>query len=242
MLAYVGVCWPILRATWAHLVAMLAYVGLMLTHVEPKDPKNGSSKKTQDILKVGGLPWGYVGPSWGYVGLSWGQCGPILRLCWPILGLCCPILGLCWPILGAMLPHLGAMLANLAAYVGPCWPILNHKIRKMGKNGKSTKHRKTRGFLAVPTLLRQGARPLSPTERRELPYGNATARGPLAGFMRLTPDSRAPAKADPSARAGVVVVVVVVVFGRRFAPVLALGCGGGCCCCGCCWCCCCWPM
>ena len=46
MLAYVGVCWPILRATWAHLVAMLAYVGLMLTHVEPKDPKNGNSKKT----------------------------------------------------------------------------------------------------------------------------------------------------------------------------------------------------
>ena len=29
--------------------------------------------------------------------------------------------------------------------------------------------------------------------------------------MRLTPDSRAPAKADPSARAGVGVVVVVVV-------------------------------
>ena len=32
----------------------------------------------------------------------------------------------------------------------------------------------------------------------------------------------------------VVAVVVAVVFGRRFAPVLALGCGG----CGCC----CWPM
>ena len=31
----------------AHSVAMLAYVGLMLTHVEPKDPKNGNSKKTQ---------------------------------------------------------------------------------------------------------------------------------------------------------------------------------------------------
>ena len=29
--------------------------------------------------------------------------------------------------------------------------------------------------------------------------------------MRLTPDSRAPAKADPAARAGVVVVAVVVV-------------------------------
>ena len=48
------------------------YVGLMLTHVEPKDPKNGNSKKrckTQDILMVGGRSWGYVGPSWGYVGL-----------------------------------------------------------------------------------------------------------------------------------------------------------------------------
>jgi len=79
MLAYVGVCWPVLRAMWAHLVAMLAYVCLMLTHVEPKDPKNGNSKKsffvkkhckTQDILRVGGLSWGYVGPSWGYVGVS----------------------------------------------------------------------------------------------------------------------------------------------------------------------------
>ena len=52
---------------------MLAYVGLMLTHVEPKDPKNWNSKKrckTQDILMVGGLSWGYVGPSSGYVGLS----------------------------------------------------------------------------------------------------------------------------------------------------------------------------
>ena len=66
--------------------------------------------------------------------------------------------------------------------------------------------------------------------------GNATGAGPAPGFMRLTPDSRALAKADPSARAGVGVVVVVVVvvvvlvffvvvvvFGRRFAPVLALG-------------------
>ena len=134
---------------------------------------------------VGGLSWGYVGPSWGYVGLSGGQCGPILGLCWPILGLCWPILGLCWPILEAMLAHLGAMLAHLEAYVGPCWPILSHKIRKVAKSGKSTKHRKTQGFLATRRGRRQGARPLSPTERRELPYGNATARGPLAGFKRL---------------------------------------------------------
>ena len=128
---------------------------------------------------------------------------------------------------------------------------------KSAKNGKSTKHRKTRDFLALPrctgwvagrgggpSLLRRGENCRTAMPR---PWG------PLAGFMRLTPDSRAPAKADLSARAGVVVVavavavvvvgvvvvvvVVVVVlvfcccccwpmlalFGRRFAPVLALG-------------------
>ena len=49
--------------------------------------------------------------------------------------------------------------------------------------------------------------------------------GPAPGFMRLTPDSRAPAKADPSARAGVGVVVVgvgVVVVGRCW-PYLGAG-------------------
>ena len=55
----------------------------------------------------------------------------------------------------------------------------------MGKKGKSTKHRKTREFLALPGGRRLGRRPLSPTERRELPYGKDTARGPLAGFKRL---------------------------------------------------------
>ena len=58
---------------------------------------------------------------------------------------------------------------------------------------RAPKHRKTREFLAVPGGSAAG---------------KDTARGPLAGFMRLTPDSRAPAKADPSARAGVGVVVV----------------------------------
>ena len=48
-----------------------------------------------------------------------------------------------------------------------------------------------------------GAAPLSYGEERTA-YGYATARGPLAGFMRLTPDSRAPAEPDPSARAGAV--------------------------------------
>ena len=76
--------------------------------------------KTQDILMVGGLSWGYVGPSWGYVGPSWGLCWPILGLCWPILELCWPILGLCWPILALCWPILRPMLAHLEAYVGPC--------------------------------------------------------------------------------------------------------------------------
>ena len=147
---------------------------------------------------VGGLSWGYVGPSWSYVGLSWGQCGPILGLCWPLLGLCWPLLGLCWPISGLCWPILGLcwpilrpMLAHLEAYVGPCWPILNHKIRKMGKNATSTKHRKTRGFLATRGGRRQGRRPLSPTERRETPLSRTRPGGPW-------PDLRAAAPAaDP---------------------------------------------
>ena len=154
----------------AHLMAMLAYVGLRLIHVEPKDPKNGNSKKNTVKRRIFWWSAAYLGAMLahlgGYVGLSWGQCGPIVGLCWPILGLCWPILGLCWPILGLCCPILGlcwpilgAMLAHLEAYVGPCWPILNHKIRKMGKKGKSTKHRKTREFLAVPTCRRLGRRP-----------------------------------------------------------------------------------
>ena len=53
----------------------------------------------------------------------------------------------------------------------------------MGKNGKSTKHRKTRGFLAAGLVVGRGRRHLSPTERRETPYGYATATGPLAGYL-----------------------------------------------------------
>ena len=216
MLAYVGVCWP-----------MLAYVGLSCGQRGPilwlwwpmfpacwpmlsqKIRKIGTAKKrckTQDILMVGGLSWGYVGPAWGYVGLSWGQCGPILGLCWPILGLswpiselCWPILRLCWPSLEAMLAHLGAMLAQLEPYVGPCWPILGHKIQKTAKNGKSTKHRKTREFLRYQVGRRQGVQPLSPTERREPPYGKDTARGPLAGFKGCRP-CRRPRNKTPGTR------------------------------------------
>ena len=54
----------------------------------------------------------------------------------------------------------------------------------MGKNAKSTKHRKTREFLAGGRGRgrRQGARPLSPTERRETP--SAMPRPGARGFCR----------------------------------------------------------
>ena len=153
---------------------MLASCWPMLSR---KSRKMGTAKKhckTQDSLTVGGLSWGYGGPSWGYVGLSWGQCGPILGLCWrilglcwPILELCWPILGLCWPILGAMLAHLEAMLVHLEGYVGPCWPILSHKIRKMGKKWEEHKTPSNAGVFGAGGVRRQGVQPLSPTERRE---------------------------------------------------------------------------
>ena len=207
MLAHlVAICWP-----------MLAYVGLSCGQRGPilwlcwtmfaagwpmlsqKIRKMKAAKKrckTQDILMVGGLSWGYVGLSSGQCGPILGLCWPILGLSWPILGLCWPILGLCWPILGAMLAHLGAMLAHLEAYVGRSWPILSHKIRKMGKNGKSTKHRKTREFLAGGSRLRQGRRPLSPTERREPPTAMPRPGGPwpdlvLFSCIEAVPGSRA---------------------------------------------------
>ena len=57
----------------------------------------------------------------------------------------------------------------------------------MRKNGTSTKHRKTREFLATRGGRRQGARPLSPTERRETPYGMPRPGGPwpdLSAYAR----------------------------------------------------------
>ena len=46
--------------------------------------------------------------------------------------------------------------------------------------------------------------------------GEDTGAGPAPGFMRLTPDSRAPAKVDLSVRAGVVDVVGAVVVAVWF--------------------------
>ena len=101
-------CGPILRPMSADLEAYVwAPCWPMLSQ---KIRKMGTARKhckTQDILMVGGLSWGYVDPSWGYVGVSWGQRGPIL--------------GLCWPILRAMWAHLGAMLGPSGADVGAPW-------------------------------------------------------------------------------------------------------------------------
>ena len=53
----------------------------------------------------------------------------------------------------------------------------------MGKNGKSTKHRKTRDFLAGgERSAAGGAAPLSYGEERNA-FGKDTARGPLAGLL-----------------------------------------------------------
>ena len=63
-------CWPSLVLCWPILRPMLSHVCPMWSQ---KIRKMGTAEKhckTQDILMVGGLSWGYVGPSWGYVGLS----------------------------------------------------------------------------------------------------------------------------------------------------------------------------
>ena len=159
-----GLCCPILRLCWSSLGLVgppWRYVGPscglgwpilrpMLTHVEPKDPKNGNGKRTL---------WnaGYFDGRRPILGLCW----PILELCWPILGLCWPILGarlhrleVIWAHLGAMLAHLGAMLAHLGAmlthleaYVGPswglCWPMLTHLKPQDPKNGKKREEQNT---------------------------------------------------------------------------------------------------
>ena len=186
---YVGLCWPIVRAMWG---PSCGYVGLCWPHVDPCWAKRSEKWEQQKNTVKRMIFWwsaadlgamlahlgAMLAPSWGQCWPIFGLCWPILGLCWPILELCWPILALCWPILGLCWPILRPMLAHLEAYVGPCWPIWNHKIRKMGKKGKSTKHRKTRDFLAVPGVAggpAGGAAPLSYGEERNA-FGNATAR------------------------------------------------------------------
>ena len=56
--------------------------------------------------------------------------------------------------------------------------------------------------------LRLGRRPLAPTERRELPYGKDTARGPLAGYTAAPPaaDRLCPIPVHP------VFTIIVVIY------------------------------
>ena len=190
-----GLCRPILRA----------YVGPCWPVWSQKIRKMGTAKnycKTQDILRVGGLSWsyvglswGYVGPSWGYVGPSSGLCWPILELCWPILGLCWPILGLCWPILGPCWPMLGLcwpILRPMLAHVDPSWATRAEKVQKTGR-AKYTVKRRIFWWHAVGGggSAAGGAAPLSYGEERNA-FGNATARGPLAGFKGWRPSSAPP--------------------------------------------------
>ena len=159
MLAHrVAICWPMLAYLAGNEGPSCGYVGLCLPHVGPCWAKRSEKWEQQKNAVKRRIFWwsaaylgamlahpgamlahlgamlahlgGYVAPAWGYVGPSWSYVGPSWGLCWPILGLC-------WPILRPMLAH-------PEAFVGPSWPILNHKTRKIGKNAKSTKHRKTR--------------------------------------------------------------------------------------------------
>ena len=180
---YVGLCWPQVDSCWAnrsekweqqkntvkrrifwwsaaYLGAMLAHLGAVLAYLEGNV----------------GLSWGYVGPSWGYVGPSWGYVGPSWGYVGPSWGYVGPSWGLCWPILRPMLAH-----------VDPSWATRSETWEKMGR-AQNTVKRGT--FWPDRVGRRQGVRPLSPTERRELPYGNATARGPLAGFKGCRPCRR----------------------------------------------------
>jgi len=120
-----------------------------------------------------------------------GLCWPILKamlaswgLCWPILGLCWPILGLCWPILRPMLAH-----------VDPSWATRSEKWEKMGRAQNTVK----RDCFWRPGWSAAGAAaPLSYGEERNA-FGNATARGPLAGFKGCRP-CRRPRNKTPGTR------------------------------------------
>ena len=178
MLAHlVAICWP------------------MLTHVEPKDPKNGDSKKDTVKRRIFWWSAAYLGAMLahlgamlahlgamlahlgamlahlgGYVRPSWRHGAPSWGYLGPSWALCWPILGLCWPILRPMLAH-----------VDPSWATRSEKWEKMGRAQNTVK----RDCFWRPGVSAAGAAaPLSYGEERNA-FGYATARGPLAGFKRL---------------------------------------------------------
>ena len=170
---YVGLCWPHVDLCWAK------------RSEKWEQPKKHC--KTQDILMVGGLSWGYVGPSWGYVGLSWGQCGPILGLCWPILGLCWPILELWWPILGLSWPIFGRYVGPSCGLLRPMLAHVDPRSEKWEKVRRAQNTVKRGGFWRGGVACGRGRRPLSPTERRETPSARTRPGGPwpdLSAYAR----------------------------------------------------------
>ena len=254
-----GLCWPILRARWAQLGAMLTQLGAMLAylegyvgrswglcrpilrpmlaHVDPCGAKRSEKWEQQKNTVKRRIFWGsaaYLGAMWAYLGAMLAHLGAMLAhlgaMLAPLGAMLAhleayvgPSWGLCWPILRPMLAH-------PEAFVGPSWPILSHKGRKMRKNGKSTKHRKTRGFLMVrggggwvggrgrgPSLLRRGEK------RLRLCHGQG-APGRIYEAYAWHPGAGKSRPVSPSGRwCCCCCWPMLALFGRRFAPVLALG-------------------
>ena len=125
------------------------------------------------------------------------------------------------PYLSLMLTHVAHILADVGPMLAPrpsrcpvfrwpmvfCWPCKKRCFLSGNREPESGRAGRRQGRQPYVTFgLRRG-------------HG----RGAGAGFM-LTPDSRAPAKADPSARAGVVVVVVVLLLLADVGPIWAQVC------------------
>ena len=170
--------------------------------------KMGTAKKhckTQDILMVGGLSWGYVahlgamlaylegnvGLSWGYVGPSWGYVGPS----WGYVGPSWGYVGPSWGHVGPSWPFLTPMLAH----VDPSCATSSEKGEKMRRAQNTVKRG---GFWLDRVGRRQGARPLSPTERRETPSARTRPGGP---WPDLSAYARQPAR-GPTMLAHLVVI------------------------------------
>ena len=155
----VGLCWRMLAYLAGNVGPSCGYVGLCWPHVDPCWAKRSEKWEQQKHTVKRRIFWW----SAAYLGAMLAHLGAMLAQ------------------LGAMVPHLGAMLAHLGGYVGPswgyvgpswslCWPMLTHREPqepKKCKKGKSTKHRKTRDFLAVRAWSAAGAAaPLSYGEER----------------------------------------------------------------------------
>ena len=221
---YVGLCWPMLAYLAGNVGPCCGYVGLCWPHVDSCWAKRSEKWEQQRNTVKRRIFWW----SAAYLGAMLAHLGAMLAS----LGAMLAHLGAMLAHLGAMLAHLGAMLAHLEAYVGPawglCWPKLTHlkpQDPKNGKNGMSAKHRKTRDFLAGkgvggrgrgPSLLRRGEKRLRQGHGQGAPgrIYEAYAWQPGAGKSR---------PGSPSGRWCCCCWPMLALFGRRFAPVLALG-------------------